>query len=210
MNGPVLVTLMLLALHAPPAARADERAPDERLLAGEIVARESLSDAAGAGAHMQVLVQAPPRKVWEVIVSCELAFAFVDGLQACEVVEDTGARAVVHQVVNQGWLSPTYDFEFESLRQPWERIDVHLLSGNLRVLDARWLFEAFEGQTLVDYQVTIQPALPAPRFLVRRNLRRGVPDMLACIRALAGGSGSAEVQRQDLARCPGPPPSPVP
>jgi len=138
-------------------------------------------------------------------VSCDLAFAFVAGLRNCTVREDTVERALVHQVVDQGWLTPTYDFVFESLRVPFERIDVHLVEGNLRVLDARWVFrEAVEG-TVVDYQVLIRPSIPAPRFLVRRNLSKGMPDMLACIRGLADGSGSQQRRRQDLERCPGAP-----
>jgi ribosome-associated toxin RatA of RatAB toxin-antitoxin module len=199
-----LVPLLLAtALLGGPAAAAEHAGSDERLLAGEVVAREVESDAAGASARMQMLVRAPARAVWDVIVSCELAFAFVDGLQDCEVLEDTGERALVRQVVNQSWLTPTYDFVFESLRTPHDRIDVHLVEGNLRALDARWIFlEEAEG-TLVDYQILIQPSMPAPRFLVRRNLSRGMPDMLACIRGLAGGSGPAPRQREDLDRCPG-------
>jgi len=201
-----LVSILLaVTLDSQAQNVAEDHLTDGRLLAGEIVARETQSDADGASARMQMLVRAAPRAVWDVIISCELAFAFVDGLQSCEVLEDTGARALVRQVVNQGWLSPTYDFVFESLRVPFERIDVHLVEGNLRVLDARWVFrEAVEG-TVVDYQVLIRPSIPAPRFLVRRNLSKGMPDMLACIRGLADGSGSQEQRRQDLERCPGAP-----
>jgi ribosome-associated toxin RatA of RatAB toxin-antitoxin module len=202
--------LLLAGMASAPALPADT-GPDERLLAGDIVAHESAGDTAGASAHMEVLVHAPPQAVWEVILSCKLAFAYVDGLQDCEVLEDTGPRALVRQVVDQGWLSPTYAYVFESLRQPYRRIDVHLVEGDLRALDALWIFEETAGGTRVDYELRIQPALPAPRFLVRRNLRRGVPDMLACIRGLADGSGSPARQREDLARCPGAlPPVPAP
>lgn len=195
--------LLATALQSGPPAAAEDAGPDERLLAGEVIGQEAESDAAGASARMQMLVRAPARAVWDVIVSCELAYTFVDGLQDCEVLEDTEERALVRQVVNQSWLTPTYDFVFESLRSPHERIDVHLIEGNLRALDARWIFlEEAEG-TLVDYQILIRPSIPAPRFLVRRNLGRGMPDMLACIRGLAGGSGPAARQREDLERCPG-------
>ena len=79
---------------------------------------------------MQMLARVPAQAIWEVIVSCELAFAFVDGLERCEVVEDSGETALVHQVVNQGWLVPTYDFVFESLRRHYRQIDVRLVEGN--------------------------------------------------------------------------------
>jgi len=200
--------LILAALAATAgAAAAEEPGVFERLRGGEIVAMETESDGAGGSGRMQLLVQAPARAVWEVIVSCELAFAFVQGLQSCEVVQDTGERAEVHQVVKQSWLIPTYDFVFESLRRPYERIDVRLLDGNLKALDGAWSFSETAGGTLVDYRIRIQPSLPAPGFIVRRNINRGMPDMLACIRGLARGSGSAVLEQQDLARCPGPLPA---
>ena len=202
-------TLLILGLvGAVVSQTAPEAAPDastqERLLAGEIVSTEANRDGAGASGRMQVLVRAPARAVWEVIVSCELAFTFVDGLETCEVLEDTGGRALVRQVVNQSWLIPTYDYVFESLRRHYERIDARLLEGNLKALDGYWIFHETAAGTLVDYQIHIEPSLPAPRFLVRRNINKGMPDMLACIRGLAGGSGSAVLERQDLGRCPGP------
>jgi hypothetical protein len=40
-----------------------------------------------------------------------------------------------------------------------------------------------------------------PRFLLRRNLERNMPDLLACVRALADGSGTEALRRSDLARC---------
>jgi len=181
----------------------DEPAVQGRLRSGEIVTRETDSDAAGASGRMQLLVRAPARAVWDVIVSCELAFAFVQGLQSCEVLGDSGNRVEVHQVVKQSWLIPTYDFVFESLRQPYERIDVRLLDGNLKALEGSWSFRETAEGTLVDYRIRIQPSLPAPRFIVRRNINRGMPDMLACIRGLARGSGSAGLEQQDLGRCPG-------
>ncbi len=36
------------------------------------------------------------------IVTCENAFVFVEGLKTCEVLEDSGDYAVTHQVVKKG------------------------------------------------------------------------------------------------------------
>jgi len=201
----VATTLAALLLQTAPALPVDPEL-QQRLESGEIITRDASTDKAGAAGRMQMLARAPAQAIWEVIVSCELAFAFVDGLERCEVLEDSGERALVHQVVNQGWLIPTYDFVFESLRQHYRQIDVRLVEGNLKALDARWFFLETSRGTLVDYQVRIQPSLPAPGFIVRRNVNKGMPGMLACIRGLAGGSGSPGLERQDLARCPGPPP----
>jgi len=203
MNGLVPIASLLAALLQT-AVLPDDPELWQRLESGDIITRDARSDDAGAAGRMQMLARVPAAAIWEVIVSCELATAFVDGLERCEVLEDSGERALVHQVVDQGWLTPTYDFVFESLRQHYQQIDVRLVEGNLKALDASWTFLETPQGTLVDYRVRIQPALPAPRFIVRWNVNKGMPGMLACIRGLAGGSGSPEAERQDLSHCPGP------
>jgi ribosome-associated toxin RatA of RatAB toxin-antitoxin module len=188
---------------APPASAAGDAAILARLEAGEVVARETRGDAQGGSARMQMLVQAPVQAVWAVIVSCELAFRFVEGLQRCEVLEDSGDRALVHQVVDRGWLMPRLDFVFESLRQPWDQIGFRLVAGNLKALEGSWHFEETPAGTLVDYEIRLRPQAPVPGFLVRRNIGRTMPDLLACVRGLAEGSATGERRQRDLARCAG-------
>jgi ribosome-associated toxin RatA of RatAB toxin-antitoxin module len=201
-----LVLSVCLALASGPLANAADATGDlrERLEKGQVVALEMTEAAAGGAARMQLLVDAPARAVWEVIVSCDLAFRFIAGLQVCEIIEDSGNRVLVRQVIDRGWLMPTLDFVFESSRQPWERIDVELVSGNLERLHGRWRFTESAGATLVEHQLTVRPSAPVPRFLVRHNLRRTMPDLLACVRGLAGGSGNPDRERDDLQRCRGP------
>ena len=175
-----------------------------RLQNGEVIAREARADGQGGSARMQILVRAPAKSVWHVVASCDLAFVFVEGLQQCEVLEDSGAVVRVHQVVRQGWFAPRMDFVFESSRVPYERNTFHLLEGNLRSMQGEWRFHEDELGTMVDYEISLQPAMPVPRFLVRRSLRHSMPDLLACIRALAGGSLSTAGRTEDLGRCPGP------
>lgn len=152
---------------------------------------------------MQMLVRAPVQAVWAVIVSCELAFRFVEGLQRCEVLEDSGDRALVHQVVDRGWLTPRLDFVFETLRQPWDRIDFRLVEGNVKAMEGSWRFEETPAGTLVDYEIRLRPQAPVPSFLVRRKIGRTMPDLLACVRGLAEGTGSDARRQQDLSRCAG-------
>jgi ribosome-associated toxin RatA of RatAB toxin-antitoxin module len=152
---------------------------------------------------MQMLVRAPAQAVWAVIVSCELAFRFVDGLQRCEVLEDSGDRALVHQVVDRGWLTPRLDFVFESQRQPWTQIGFRLVEGNVKAMEGSWRFEETPAGTLVDYEIRLRPQARVPGFLVRRNISRTLPDLLACVRGLAEGPDPDERAQRDLARCAG-------
>lgn len=186
-------------------ANGAEPSPDElnRLLAGEVVSHAVESGKAGGSARMQILAHAPAEAIWNVIISCEKAFVFVDGLEVCEVLEDSGDRALVHQVVMRGWPIPTQDYVFESLRNPHIEMSFRLVEGNLKVMEGSWRFAELAEGTLVDYEIRVQPAIVAPKFLVRRNIEKGMPNLLACIRGLAGGSLSEEQARKDLQQCPG-------
>lgn len=152
---------------------------------------------------MQAIIDAPVESIWDVIVSCELSFVFVDGLEKCELIESSGDRALVHQVVDKGWLVPTQDFIFESLREPHQSIRFQLVEGNIKAMQGQWEFKQLQQGILVDYRIRVQPKFPVPGFIVSYVMRKGMPDLIACIRGLAGGSGSAYNEKSDLGRCRG-------
>jgi len=175
----------------------------ERLRSGEILLLEADAQKAGGSARVQALIGAPVEQVWDVIVSCDRSFVFVDGLRTCEVIEESGDLVLIHQVVKKGWLYPTQDFLFESRREPHRRIRFELVEGNLKALEGSWEFFETPDGLLVDYRISVRPRLPMPGFIVSHVMRKGMPDMIACIRGMAGGSGSAKKERADLGRCRG-------
>ena len=174
-----------------------------RLGNGEILLLDAISSESGGSARVQVLVQSPAEAVWDVITSCEHSFVFVDGLKHCEVIEDSGHRALVHQVVKKGWFIPKQDFVFESRRTSFRTLHFELVEGNLKALEGSWDFSKIPEGLLVEYQIRVQPAFPVPGFIVSYVMRRGMPDLIGCIRGLAGGSGSPEKEKEDLGRCRG-------
>lgn len=186
-----------------PAAEQPDAETLGKLLAGEILLLDARSDEAGGSARVQVLVDASAESVWEVIVSCAQSFVFVDGLRLCEVLEETPTRALVHQVVKKGWLVPRQAFSFESLRRPYREITFRLVSGNLKSMHGSWQFSELPQGLLVDYEIHVRSGLPVPGFIVSYVMRKGMPDLIACIRGLAGGSGSVEHAQADLGRCRG-------
>ena len=71
-------------------------------------------------------------------------------------------------------------------------------------MEGQWVFEPAPGGGLVvSHDIRIRSKFPAPRWLVRRVLKNDLPDMLACVRGLARGSGNEQLLAHDLARCPG-------
>ena len=78
-----------------------------------------------------------------------------------------------------------------------------LVGGNLRVMEGGWNFASVDEGVIATYNMRVRPGFSLPRFIIRMSLRRMIPDMLACIRGLVGGSGSPEKNADDLAQCPG-------
>jgi hypothetical protein len=187
----------LLAAELPDAGDLD------KLIDGKVLVLDSHSEKPGGTVRVQALAQAPAEAVWGVVTSCRYSFAFVDGLQSCDVIEDSGERALLRQVTMQGWPAPTMDLIYESLRERYRAIRFKLVQGNLKAMEGSWKFVETPDGLLMDYQIRIQPEIAAPDFLVNRSLRKSSPDMVACIRGLSGGSGSEELQESDVKRCPG-------
>ena len=175
---------------------------DAALLDGEVVLYEARSDESGGAAHARMLVHAPAEAIWNVILSCESAFIYVKGLEHCEVLEDSGGRGLVRQVVDPSWIVPKMDYVFESLRDPYREIRFQRISGDLDVLEGYWIFTPVPEGLLVDYEARVKPSIPAPRWLVRYTVKRSMPDLLACIRFLSRGSGSSGQEKSDRERCP--------
>ena len=202
---PFIILVIFLFHSQLPASEMPDRERLERLGNGEILLLEARTDEAGGSARVQAIIHAPAKAAWDVIISCEQTFTFVKGLKNCEVIEDAGNRALIHQVVKTSWLVPTQDFVFESLRDPYHEIKFQLVEGNLKAMQGKWQFTESPDGLLVDYEIRIRPGIPVPAFIVSWVIRRGMPDLIACIRGLAGGSGSMERVTEDLDRCQGTP-----
>ncbi|MGD9265021.1 MAG: SRPBCC family protein, partial [Lysobacterales bacterium] len=109
-----------------------------------------------------------------------------------------------HHRVKNNWYTPTIDFVYDTRRLSSTHSTFSLVEGNLKILEGHWDFQPAPGGGLVvRHEIRIRSKFPAPRWLVRRVLKNDLPDMLACVRGLARGSGDAELLARDLGRCPG-------
>ena len=84
-------------------------------------------------------------------------------------------------------------------------VSFHLVEGNLKVMEGQWNFQKLDDgdAMLVSHEIRVRSRFPAPRWLVRRVLKKDLPDMLACVRGLAEASGDQNLLANDLKRCPG-------
>lgn len=175
-----------------------------RLRNGEVLIQNTRTDESGGSAEVQAVIRAPVEQIWAVLASCKRAFEYVDGLKACDVLKPGMEHALVTNSVKKSWVIPRLDYTIEFLRQPYSRIDFHKINGDLKLLEGYWQFTPLSGESgiLVTHNIRVQPRIPAPRWLIRRSIRKDIPDMLACLRSLADGSGTAEQWIADNRRCP--------
>ena len=200
--------LLLLVLCISLSAFAREaQLPDpetlQRLKTGEVILDNTRTEESGSAARIVIFIKAPVQAIWEVIYSCENAFIFLQGLKLCEVLEQTSDYTITRQVVKKGFLIPTQDYSFRTVQDPYRHAEFSLVDGNLKAMEGSWDFIVMPDGVVVIHEIRIQPEVPAPRFIVRRLMRKGMPEMIACMRALAGGSVNADMKTRDLAMCPG-------
>jgi len=177
----------------------------ERLRAGEVLLEYSRTDESGGSARVRLMVPSPAEQLWTVFMSCDYAFIFVDGLQECEILEESIEYVRTRQVVDKGWWAPKMDFVFETRRTPYSHMEFSLLEGNLKALEGHWNLEPVPEGVMVTYEIRVQPKIPVPRWLVRRTLKNEMPDLVTCIRGLAARksaqAGKEQAGREDLEHC---------
>jgi len=176
-----------------------------RLKRGEILLQTLDDEKPGAAARVTALFQGDADAVWDIIGYCEYEFIYMRGLKLCEMLDGDQFQMTMRHRIRNSWYAPTMDFTFEAKREPGGDGQAHLVGGDLKVLEGKWKLMPFEGDhsLIVVHDVRIQPKMPAPKWLVRRSLSNDLPDMLACIRGLAGASISKNHIQDDLSRCPG-------
>lgn len=176
-----------------------------RLKRGEILLQTIHPDKPGAAARATALLHTNVNAVWEILGYCKYELIYVQGLKLCEVLDGDQFQMTVHHRVRNSWYTPTMDFVFAASRDSTGTGRATLVSGDLRVFDGLWKFYPLEDENsvIVVHEIRVQSKFPAPKWLIRRTLNNDLPDMMACIRALAGASGTDRHIQRDLKRCSG-------
>jgi len=204
-------TIMLLLVYfagiqASLGAPADSPEADlARLMRGEILVETIHEQKSGGAAKVSTVFHTSTDNFWNIVGYCKYEFVYVRGLEYCEVLgSDTSFLKKRHRV-NNNWYTPTIDFTFYASRNSPEHGEFHLVEGNLKVMEGQWSFKKLDDSDalLVTHEIRVRSRFPAPRWLVRRVLKKDLPDMLACVRGLAEASGDKSLLANDLNRCPG-------
>ena len=177
----------------------------QRILSGEVIVSTFDEGLPGGAARVTALFSSSSEPVWEIIGHCEYAFVYIKGLKECEVLEPGQSFMLLRHQIRNSWYTPTLKYTFSASRYGLSRGEAMLVEGNLKKFQGSWeMTPVDEGRaTIVSHEIRVQPEFLSPRWLVRRSLKRDLPDMLACIRGLANASGTQVAKAADLKRCPG-------
>jgi uncharacterized protein YndB with AHSA1/START domain len=183
--------LQALALAEPPGWLS-EPATQRRLAAGEVVVQSAAAvdpEHPRGQVRAAVRIRAPAEAVWQVVTDCTQALSYVPGLRRCRRIDAAadGGWADIEHEVRYSWLLLPVDYVFRAQYQRPHHIDFRRVSGDLKEEQGAWsLIESADGaETVVEYEVYLDPGFWIPHFLVTRSLRRDLPAALSGLRARA-------------------------
>lgn len=131
-----------------------------------------------------VLIDAPAETIWKIMTDCPGAPAFVPGLKTCKILDSGKNWDIIRHEVKWIWFFPRISYVFRADYQIYKRIDFVKIKGDLREMKGSWRLLPLDetGQTIVRYEVYLDPSFFIPQWLVERSLMADLPDMLAALR----------------------------
>ena len=165
----------------------------DALEAGRIEARTGRAGS-GIAASTAALIDAPVDVIWSALRKCEIAPEYVSNVVSCESIEvlDDGRAELFTQTIKPIFFIPRFDHVFRLDYRPPERIDVSGVSGPLEHMQGSWwLLPQPNGGVLLLHDLEVDPAFPAPRFLLRATMRKELTSIMEAVRSVSEEQASA-------------------
>lgn len=191
------VFLMALLLAAGIAAAADSvsvleslsTVDRERLEGGATVVlpyrpdESNVDDADDRFVSVALLIEGRRKTIWEVIHDKENAEHFLDGVLESRVLERGENEIVVEQRTHVGGPKGSYLYTLRHRLFPMKRSDFTFVEGEIRnVIGSWWIFDTDRNGTfLVVYSLHIDPGRFAPQFVVKRGMKKTMPETIMAI-----------------------------
>jgi Polyketide cyclase / dehydrase and lipid transport len=162
-----------------------------RLGAGEVIVTVSAAPEGGGKVSAVLDVPTSRRRLWDVMLDCQLSVRIVDNLKSCTVTssDPSGRWDVREHVVAWGWLALTVRSVFRSDYAAYDSIRFSRVGGDLKSLRGAWRLEIVDGdrRTRLHYEAVVDPGVPVPGFIVRSAMEADVRKTLVALRKEASG-----------------------
>lgn len=132
--------------------------------------------------HEEVVIDAPPRAVWDVVTDYASYPRFFPEFKTAEIVDREGTAVIVDFTADYGkTMSYTLRIEHDEpkLTTKWTYV-----GGDLKDSKGGWRFEdAGGGKTKVYYDVDAQVGFLVPKFVLDKLTKASIPKMFENLRA---------------------------
>ena len=190
----IMAISFLVAFNAPALPKHNDRPllnNDNATLLhqGQAISRvdkEFLGEQKLAFIQAAIKIPAPREQVWAVFNDCERAANYVPGLKSCKILKTAPDKSwqIRRHVSKHSALLPKMVSEFKSHYQYPERIDFHIVGGNLKTNEGVWMLEAIDGgkATILHYQAHVAAKSIAPDKIIRKVMKKAIPKTMYAIR----------------------------
>lgn len=146
--------------------------------AGEDQTVEAKRAGSAVAVEARATLRARADLIWETLTDYDHLAEFIPGMRESKMIDRRGPAAIVEQHGEAKFLVFSYaiDVVVASAEYPPDRIEIHVLSGNLRQLDGAYRLRAGDehGTWVLSWSGLIEPTLPVPSFLAVGLMRRNV------------------------------------
>jgi uncharacterized membrane protein len=184
----VFLSLGLAWATAAPAAEFTlTPAESQKVEARQIVVRVNLDSSQRRGTvRAAVRIEAPPAVVFQMMIRCADALAYVPHLRLCQVRDQAtdASWLLVEHEIDFGWYAPSVNWTFRADLTTDRRIDFRQVKGDFNANQGAWELEPTPdgATTLLLYQAYIDPPGFVPNWLARSTFKRDLPKMLTELR----------------------------
>jgi len=153
--------------------------------ANEVVVRvDRVGEATRADVTCLGYVDAPPKKIWDVILSDSDYPKIFPNILVCETRYKKGNIVHTYSMLDYPWPLPDkWTLNEMVLDQARWRIDFKRIQGTTKEVIGVWTLFPDGPRTLVSYRVHIDPGVPlVPRWAVEIGTKTVAPDIIKGIR----------------------------
>lgn len=192
----ILITVLLLgtalspivsALEIPELTVAQQKSLED---GGHVIQvwRDRTRDDGAMDVFGAIDIQAPAATIWKIMLDCEQALKIVKDMRSCEILETApdGSWDIREQKIKVGPLLPKSISIFRSDYIEPHSIKISLQGGNMKVQDGVWKLDPVpSGKVRVMYRAAVRSKFTVPNGLIKRAMRKDVPEILRKMRSEA-------------------------
>ncbi len=145
--------------------------------------------------------------VYKIMLDCGRASEISTDIRGCDVLETAqdGSWDIRKQKFAIGKFLPKIKTTFRTHYSTGENgshvMQIEKVSGDLKVQEGRWdIISLGPNKTRVIYQAAIKPSIPIPGKVIRKQVTKGVPDILRNLREIAEADDANIVKNATILR----------